>query len=249
MRLSPCRRPEHAAWTEPTLVRPGSPYAPSHLMAISTPAAYKVASEMLGEEVRPSPSTSAVPGEWTPGRSGASLTARPASALTSSRLTRSFTPERPASALASGRLTRSSSQPASLLVGPGLPVSADKLAAMQVANEELRARNHALLERTIKQEEELWRIKSASRSFHPSEHVATYPRRSESAHEAVEAILAATEPESLAKRGEATMGSLWQFLDLAANNCVRARADMRRAQAESLIQLEKGFNPAVRDCH
>jgi hypothetical protein len=45
------------------------------------------------------------------------------------------------------------------------------------------------------------------------------------------------------------MGSLWQFLDLAANNCVRARADMRRAQAESLIQLDKGFNPAVRDCH
>jgi hypothetical protein len=32
---------------------------------------------------------------------------------------------------------------------------------MQVANEELRARNHALLERTIKQEEELWRVKSA----------------------------------------------------------------------------------------
>jgi hypothetical protein len=24
---------------------------------------------------------------------------------------------------------------------------------------------------------------------------------------------------------------------------------MRRAQAESLIQLDKGFNPAVRDCH
>jgi hypothetical protein len=120
---------------------------------------------------------------------------------------------------------------------------------MQVANEELRARNHALLERTIKQEEELWRVKSASRSLHPSEHVAAYLRRGESAHEAVEAILAATEPESLAKRGEATMGSLWQFLDLAANNCVRARADMRRAQAESHIQLDKGFNPAVRDCH
>jgi len=140
--------------------------------------------------------------------------------------------------LSQQQLARVTSDPTGLLVGPGVPVSGDKIAAMQTANEELRARNHALLQRSINQEEELWRVKSAARALHPSEHVAAYPRRADDAQTAASVV---------AGSGDAVTGTLWQFMDIAVTNCVRARADVRRAHAESLIQLDKAFNPQERE--
>ena len=117
-------------------------------------------------------------------------------------------------------------------VGPGLPVSAEKLAAMQVANEELRARNAALLHRSNEQEEELWRIKSAATALAPTERVAAFPPR-------------AAVP--LMEQAEATTGSLWQFLDIAVHNSARARAQCRKSHAETMIALENFFNPLLKD--
>ena len=221
MRMSPCRRPAHAAGTEPSAFRPGSPFVPAHLSAISKDAA--IAAEHLGRPVSP--------------ESTKQQLSRTAS-IAAEHLGRPVSPEstrQQLSRTSSAPMTKTSSE---MLVGPGLPVSADKLASMQSANEELRARNVALLQRSISQEEELWRVKSASRALHPSEHVAAYPRRNDEPATAVAMVSGDKEVVS---------GTLWQFLDIAVSNCTRARADVRRGHAESLIQLDKSFTPQEKD--
>ena len=120
-RMAPCRRPEHAASSEPSpILRRAA--SPSLLPRSSVDASHAYPSAVLD------------------------------------------------------RAYPSSSE--GLLVGPGRTVSGENLAAMQMANEELRARNAALLQRNQNQEEEIWRIKSAARALHPSEQIAAcaWPR-------------------------------------------------------------------------
>ena len=215
--MPPSCRPQYAYATDPTP-------SPSIVRSLSPAAGLSY------EELPPHHS----PTSSRPRSAANRLTGSSAGRLTGSWSVAGLRPAPTHSARSGSPLHGSrSGSPPPLDVGPGLAVSAEKLASMQVANEELRARNTALLQKANQQEVELWRIKSAARALGPTERVAAVPR-------AEEAALADEE-------AEAVTGTLWHFLDIAVQGAARARALSRKSHAETLIALEAAFNPLRMD--
>ena len=105
---------------------------------------------------------------------------------------------------------------------------------MQTQSDDLKARNQALLAKNAQLEEQLWRL--SSRQSSPSQPFAS--------DQNVEGRTPARpEPPRHADGpfASAVTSSLWQFLDIALQGAVRARAEARRAHAETLLTLEATF--------
>lgn len=111
------------------------------------------------------------------------------------------------------------------------PLSTDRVASTMYANEELRSRNLALLAKNAQMEEEIMRM-----------HEPPRPERSTTSGDD-------PPPRELGgdTMSETVKGTLWQFLDVALQGAARARAESRRAHAETLIQLDQSFNPTDKE--
>ena len=129
-----------------------------------------------------------------------------------------------------------SARPASAaLSSPPPPAAAEtRVAATITANEELRARNNALLMKNAQLEEQMWRMRSAPQ---PSSDV---PLAEGGFAPRADGVVT-THPSA------AVTGTLWQFLDIALQGAVRARAEARRSHAETLISLDHSFNPLEKE--